>query len=71
MHALFEPFTQTDPSATRGYEGAELGLAICRDLVDLMGGQLQTSPTIRGGTTFTFVVPLGHSSEGNVGEQDR
>ncbi|MDP3969439.1 MAG: ATP-binding protein [Nocardioides sp.] len=70
LHALFEPFTQADPSATRGYEGVGLGLAICRDLVDLMGGQLQTFSRIGEGSTFTCGVPLGHFGDGDDGEQD-
>ncbi|WP_134767819.1 PAS domain-containing protein [Nocardioides sp. 1609] len=59
VDALFEPFTQADPSATRGYEGVGLGLAICRDLVDLTGGRLQTFSTVGEGSTFVFSVPLG------------
>lgn len=60
VHTIFEPFTQADPSDTRDHEGLGLGLTICRDLVDLMGGQLRSFSKIGEGTTFTFNVPLGH-----------
>lgn len=70
LHDLSEPFTQADPSATREYEGVGLGLAICRDLADLMGGRLQILSTFGEGSTFTFGVPLGHIGEDDVDEQD-
>jgi PAS domain S-box-containing protein len=37
---IFEAFTQVDPSMTRPYGGAGLGLAIVRGLVDRMGGRI-------------------------------
>lgn len=64
LESLFEPFTQADPSATRGYQGIGLGLAICRDLVDLMGGRLDTVSTLGEGSTFVFGVPLERVDEG-------
>lgn len=69
LQGLLEPFTQADPSATRGYEGAGLGLAICRDLADLMGGQLQASSRAGEGSTFTFGVPLESIDEDHLGKQ--
>jgi two-component system, sensor histidine kinase and response regulator len=51
---MFEAFSQADNSVSRKYGGAGLGLAICRRLVALMGGQLQVSSAPGHGATFSF-----------------
>ena len=56
---LFEPFTQATPLTARDHQGIGLGLAICRELVDLMGGRLHVSSETGRGSTFTFGLPLG------------
>ncbi len=40
---VFDPFVQADASTTREYGGCGLGLAICRDLVRLMGGEIHAA----------------------------
>ena len=37
---LFEIFTQVDGSTTREFEGTGIGLALCKDLSEGMGGQV-------------------------------
>ncbi|MEO6325408.1 MAG: ATP-binding protein, partial [Thermoanaerobaculia bacterium] len=58
LAGLFEPFTQVDASSTRRYGGAGLGLAICRRLVRLMGGDLLVESVAGTGSTFTFTMPF-------------
>jgi PAS domain S-box-containing protein len=54
---IFERFTQIDLSITRGFEGAGLGLAISKGLVDLLGGTIWLESEVGRGTVFYFKIP--------------
>jgi signal transduction histidine kinase/CheY-like chemotaxis protein len=54
-HAVFERFSQVDSSATRRVGGVGLGLTICRELVELMGGEITCVPS-KTGARFEFCI---------------
>ncbi len=56
--AIFDSFEQGDGSHARRFEGAGLGLAISRELVGLMGGELTLVNNPGGGSIFAFAVRL-------------
>jgi len=61
LDSVFEPFATGANSG--GASGAGLGLAIVRQLVDLMGGRIEVASPAGAGTTFTVILPVAVADE--------
>ncbi|MFT4956241.1 MAG: signal transduction histidine kinase/CheY-like chemotaxis protein [Brevundimonas sp.] len=68
--ALFDRFVQADDGATRRKGGGGLGLAVCKELADLMGGTVRASISPGGGSRFELSVflPLAQAAGVKVDE---
>ncbi|MBQ6325116.1 MAG: response regulator [Clostridia bacterium] len=62
LQKLFDPFAQEDATTTNRYGGSGLGMAITKNMVDLMGGQIDVESEKERGTTFTVHIPLKKAS---------
>lgn len=59
---IFDSFTQADSSITRRYGGTGLGTSIAKQLVEVMGGNIEVSSQVNVGTTFVVSLPLMHAA---------
>jgi signal transduction histidine kinase len=54
---LFKEFRQVDGSTSRGFEGAGIGLALSKRLVEIQGGWISVESVPGTGSTFQFLIP--------------
>ncbi|XOZ34069.1 ATP-binding protein [Halomonadaceae bacterium KBTZ08] len=69
---IFSPFSQGQADTTRRFGGTGLGLTLCRQLVDRMGGTIEVRSKEQEGTRITVRLPLDTDPEGpeRIGEGD-
>lgn len=57
LENLFDRFYQAKRKAGAGYQGTGVGLAVCKALVEAMGGKISVESRVGEGTTFKFTLP--------------
>ena len=55
---LFDEFYQVDELSSTRYRGAGLGLALARDLLEILGGSIEVESEVGRGSTFRFRIPV-------------
>jgi two-component system phosphate regulon sensor histidine kinase PhoR len=63
---IFEKFYRLDPDLSGGVGGTGLGLYICRELVEQMGGRISVTSGPEKGSTFFVELPAGDGESGSV-----
>lgn len=54
---VFERFRKIEDDKTKLYRGAGLGLAICKSLIELLGGEIWVESYLGSGSSFYFTIP--------------
>lgn len=70
IEKLFDKFSQEDESVTRKYGGTGLGMSICKELVELMGGEIVVFSKKNEGTTVTIRLQMDKSSESELPQKE-
>ena len=68
MDKLFSPYERLDEKRNRTVEGTGLGMAITRQLLDLMGTSLNVESEYGKGSSFSFTVEQGIVSREEIGD---
>ncbi|EAS65764.1 ATP-binding protein [Photobacterium angustum] len=71
QHKLFKPFSQVDNTSKRSHEGTGLGLVICKQLCEQMGGSIRVESSLGRGACFNVSLPLAISDHAHFNAKVR
>ena len=66
QRVIFERFVQANMSMNRTYGGSGLGLALCREILTLLGGSISVESELEKGSTFTVMLPVMSKEDDNA-----
>lgn len=67
---LFQSFSQEDKSVSRKYGGTGLGMAISKQLVEMMGGNIQVESKKNIGSRFSLIIPFAIGKDHDLPERE-
>ena len=66
---IFDRFYQADSTTTRRGEGTGIGLALTKELIKLMGGEIKVESEINQGTKFSIILPVTQDAKETDGQK--
>ena len=66
---IFDRFRQSEDSLSRKFGGNGLGLAICKGLTELLGGDIYVNSVVNKGSRFYFTIPFSESLAGKPAKE--
>ena len=70
LQHIYDPFERADDVRTSKIQGTGLGMTISRNIIQMMGGDIQIESELGIGTTVTITVPLKYQVPGVVNRED-
>ncbi len=71
LKAIFQEFEQVDGSSQRKHNGAGLGLAISKKMIEAMGGSITVESEVGKGSSFTVRLPFAVDEEAMAKRESR